>query len=150
MVTWGVGSAVLGPVFCPSLCKSMTTADRRMDGDNIADRLFEYTGVYVGEHSVLAPVLWTARLLEVLVLPSMEGEEGSSLLARNICPAMCSADLAKAVGLAGCGAGLSGALDNTVVSDYLARLVCPVRRKKYQPCFNHMIELFSNMIEKGE
>ena len=123
MVTWGVGSAVLGPDFCPSFCKSVSKAKRKLDGEDIADRFFEYTGVYVSEDSILAPVILTARILGGLVIPSEDDLEGTG----SFCPAMCSPDLAKAVTVTGCGTALMGALDTMYIADYVtSNVIFPV------------------------
>ena len=63
MVTWGIGSVVLNPSICPSICSSMINATRRAETRDEQDVLFDYTGIYVSEKSLLAPVMWASRLL---------------------------------------------------------------------------------------
>ena len=120
-MTWGVGSVMLSPTLCPSICKSMTSTTQRMNEEEISGVIFDYTGIYISETSVLAPVLWTARVLDGLLVDSDEAS------ATSLCPAVCSTDLSKAVAVAGCTTALTGALDNTFVVDYVtANMVCPV------------------------
>ena len=139
MVTWGLGSAVLGPGLCPSLCKSMTTATRKMDKDDITELLFEYTGVYVSEYSILAPVLWTARLLlGSLTLVQRVSSDNKDIL-EDFCPTLCSADMVRSIAVAGCGSSLMG---NNLIA-VSPSLICPVsfltQKKTKQPMINCLI-----------
>ena len=126
MVTWGIGSVVLNPSICPSICSTMINATRRADAKKEQDVLFDYTGIYVSENSLLSPVLFASRLLGGMVMSSFD-PSSQSVPTGNLCPSMCSVDLAKAVAVTGCGTSLMGVLDGTFVEDYVtASMVCPV------------------------
>ena len=125
MVTWGVGTAVFSPGICPFICNSMIEGTRKVGDNEMSQTLFDITGVYVSEKSVFSPILWATRLLEGVVM--FAANPPSNRGADDLCPIMCSTDLAKAVSVAGCGTSLMGALDNTFLEDYMATsLVCPV------------------------
>ena len=131
MVTWGLGSAFLNLASCPSFCSSITEATRKMDTEVMSEALFDYTGVYISQNSVLSPLVGAFKLLGLLLSAmDMPAERNTD----NLCPTVCSADLAKTFALAGCGTSLMGALDDTFIEDYVStKLSCPVSKSTNRP-----------------
>ena len=129
MVTWGLGTAVFSPGMCPLICSSMTKGTGKIGDNEISEIIFDITGVYVSDRSVLSPIIWATRLLEGMVMFAVNSP--SNRATDDLCPIMCSADLTKAIAVTGCGTSLMGVLENTFFEDYMTTgMVCPVIKPK--------------------
>ena len=118
-------TAVFSPGMCPFICSSTTEGTGKIGDNDISEILFDITGVYVSDKSVLSPIIWATRLLEGMVMFAVNSP--SNRATDDLCPIMCSTNLAKAIAVTGCGTSLMGVLENTFPEDYMTtRMVCPV------------------------
>merc|ERR1711962_1362384 len=85
MVTWGLSYAVSSPAICDRLCPGVTAAARRVDGEEMTDMVYDYTGVYISPFSLLSPVLYTARVIlgTVITIQEISADTEDDAIAEN-------------------------------------------------------------------
>merc|ERR1711962_1446654 len=142
MVTWGLSYAVSSPAICDMLCPGVTAAARRVDGEEMTDMLYDYTGVYISPYSLLSPVLYTARVIlgTVITIKEITAHTEDGVTAENrtitgeLCENICDSgeSIVLAVAVVSCGGSLlvDTFTDDSFVEDLMGlvkpSVVCPL------------------------
>merc|ERR1711962_41544 len=142
MVTWGLSYAVSSPAICDMLCPGVTAAARRVDGEQMTDMLYDYTGVYISPYSLLSPVLYTARVIlgTVITIKEITAHTEDGVTAENrtitgeLCENICDSgeSIVLAVAVVSCGGSLlvDTFTDDSFVEDLMGlvkpSVVCPL------------------------
>ena len=107
---------------------SLTNATKKTGWNSVANQLFDYTGVYISDQSVLSPLVWLGHIMRGLFLTAMgDPKRMKTEFTEDLCDITCSSGLARVLAVVGCGGSALGLLDNSFILDYISsNVICPV------------------------
>ena len=97
----------------------------------ISGPLFNYTGIYISDDSVLAPLAWLGYMMKGLYLAAMgSSERMDEGFTNDLCDITCSAGLVRVLALVGCGGSALGLLENSIILNFISsNMICPVSKR---------------------